>query len=339
MNVLFFSSVFFPRFGGIEQITQALAEGALARGHSVVVATHEPNPDGHEPFPFRVVRHPGSQMMYRLARASDVVVFGGVSLKALTPIVAARRPIVTGHHNWYQIPGRRPSWSGALKIEASRLSRVNVACSRAIAAQLSVPCEVINSFYDDAVFYPEPTVERTGDLIAVGRLVSDKGFDLLIDALSLLAKEGISPRLSIVGEGPEQSRLAEQAARLGVAPQVTFHGRREGADLRKLLCAHSILVIPSRWPEPFGIVVGEGLACGCLPIGSDRGGLPEAIGDCGILFESESPAGLAAAIRSVLQSGDWRAEVLAGAAKHLEPLKKSVAVPRYLDLIEKAARR
>ncbi len=228
---------------------------------------------------------------------------------------------------------------GRLKIEAARLSRVNVACSRAIAAQLPVPCEVINSFYDDALFHPDPGVPRDRDLIAVGRLVSDKGFDILIEALSLLAKEGMTPTLSLVGDGPEQERLQEQARHRGVAAQITFHGRREGADLRGLLCAHRVLVTPSRWPEPFGIVVGEGLACGCVPIGSDRGGLPEAMGGCGVFFESENPAGLAAAIRSVLQSADWRAELMADVTRHLKPLKKSVAVPRYLDLVEKAAHR
>jgi glycogen(starch) synthase len=338
LKLLFASAVFHPRTGGIERITEALAHGATERGHEVVVATQEPNPGGHEPFPFKVVRHPTGFELRRLARNSHAVILGGTSLRALWPIVASRRPIVIGHHNWYQIPGRKPTWAGWMKIRASHFASENIACSRAIAAQLPVPCKVIPSFYDDAIFFPEPGITRERDLVAVGRLVSDKGFDVLLDAMGVLAGRGQSLNLSIVGNGPEAEPLREQARQLGISGHVTFHGHQEGAELRRLLAAHRILIVPSRWPEPFGIVVGEGLACGCVVIGSDRGGLPEAIGPAGVTFRSEDPHDLADAISRLLHDDAARRELLANTTEHLATLRKSAAVPRYLDLIEAVAR-
>ena len=77
------------------------------------------------------------------------------------------------------------------------------------------------------------SIERSEDLVALGRLVSDKGFDLLLDALALLAKEGCRPKLTIIGDGPEKEALIRQANALHVAEQITFLGSKTGPELAR----------------------------------------------------------------------------------------------------------
>ena len=120
--------------------------------------------------------------------------------------------------------------------------------------------------YNHRVFRPDVSVPKDRDLVFLGRLVSDKGADVLIQALGKLAGKGLRPRLTIAGSGPERESLAALAERLGVAPQVEFAGVVQGEGLAALLRRHAVMVVPSRWPEPFGIVALEGMACGCVPV-------------------------------------------------------------------------
>ena len=81
------------------------------------------------------------------------------------------------------------------------------------------------------------------------------------------------------------ARLSRNKRRaLSLAENVSFVGPKSGDGLAEILNQHQILVVPSRWAEPFGIVAVEGIACGCVVVGSVAGGLPEAIGGCGVNF-------------------------------------------------------
>ncbi len=81
-----------------------------------------------------------------------------------------------------------------------------------------------------------------------------------------------------------------------------------------------MLVVPSVWEEPFGIVVLEGLACGCVPLVTRSGGLPDAVGDCGVVVARDDPAALADGIQALLADtglqDDFRARAPAHLARH-----------------------
>src|SRR5439155_17292393 len=115
---------------------------------------------------------------------------------------------------------------------------------------------------------------RGKDLVFLGRLVSDKGCDLLIQSLGRLAEQGLRPSLTVIGDGPERSRLQNLAKSLNLQDQVTFAGAPTSEEVARLLRQHSLLVVPSVYEESFGVVALEGMACGCVVIGSDGGGLP-----------------------------------------------------------------
>lgn len=291
MRVLLYSPAFFPSVGGLESFVATLAGGLHDAGDAVTVVCSVAH-RGPEPFPFEVVRRPSPGELLARVRACDVFFQANVSLKGLWPLLLVRRPWVVSHHSWYRRPDGRRSWRDRLKRALARHAIASVAVSRAMADDLEGAATVIENPYRDDLFRVRPDVQRDQDLVFVGRLVSDKGCDLLIEALALLLRRDLVPRLTVVGSGPEQAALARKAARLSPG-QVAMAGARTGEELVEILNRHRFLVVPSRYNEPFGIVALEGLACGCRVIGSRGGGLADAIGPGGWTFPNGDVEALA----------------------------------------------
>jgi glycogen synthase len=295
VRVLVYTPAFHPSVGGLEAVTDMSATALAEAGVEVtVVTTTAARPGGAErPRPYRLVRRPRPAELLRLARECDIFMQANVSLKGLWPLIFARRPWVVTHHSWYRRPDGRIAWRDRLKRLLLHRA-TSVAVSRAMADDLTAPTLVLpNPYRDDRFTPPDPGAERPGDLIAVGRLVSDKGFDVLLDALTRLERRGPAPGLTLVGDGPEGAALRAQAANLGLAGRVTFAGQLTGRDLVAALRRHRVLVVPSRYREPFGIVALEGLACGCRVVGSAGGGLADAIGPGGVTFPNGDAQALA----------------------------------------------
>src|SRR5213075_1573200 len=171
--------------------------------------------------------------------------------------------------------------------------------------------------YNDRVFRLIPGVTRDEDIVFVGRLVSDKGADLFLHALKLLQNDSLLPNLTIIGTGPEEQNLRRLTTELALDRQVTFAGQKSGAVLAEILNRHRVLVVPSRWAEPFGIVALEGIACGCVVVGSGKGGLKEAIGPCGLSFENGDAGALAAQLKQLLTEPGLQSTLRQNAEEHL----------------------
>jgi glycosyltransferase involved in cell wall biosynthesis len=197
---------------------------------------------------------------------------------------------------------------------------------------LGVDATVIPNAYDDRTFRLVPEVKRDRDLLFVGRLVSDKGVTLLVEAVGRLAQEGIHPTLTITGSGPEEVPLRQQVKRLGLEEQTFFTGSLRGEALAREMNRHRVLVVPSLWAEPFGIVALEGIACGCWVIGSEQGGLKDAIGSHGVTFLNGSQEGLFSAIRKFDGSG---LNPVSGAG-HLERHTARTVAAAYLEVLSKS---
>jgi glycogen(starch) synthase len=338
MKILIYSPAFLPMIGGLELNVANFAAGFQRAGHDVVVMTRTPG-RGPDNFPFRVVRRPSGLEMLRWTRWCDVFHQANVSLRGIWPLLLVHRPWVVSHHSWYTRTEGHIAWQDRVKRWSLRFAAGSIAVSQAVADDLSVPSAVIPNPYRDELFRLLPGVERTADLAFVGRLVSDKGIDLLLEALALLAAEGLRPGLAVVGEGPEEPRLREQAARLGIAGQIDFLGLKTGADLVELLNRHRILVVPSRYNEPFGIVALEGIACGCVVVGSAGGGLKDAIGPCGETFRNGDAADLAQVLGRLLRQPELHAEYRRHCAEHLALHTAERATASYLRIMEDAVRR
>src|ERR1041384_1665815 len=181
------------------------------------------------------------------------------------------------------------------------------------------------------------TIARDKDLVFVGGLVSDKGVDLLLSALKSLQNENFHPNLTIVGSGPEESNLRKLTDELSLDRQVTFSVQQFGNALAEILNQHRFLIVPSRWAEPFGIVALEGIACGCVIVGSEKGGLKEAIGPCGLTFENGNVSELAAQLKRLLSEPDLIAKFREGANEHLAKFQPDQVAAAYLRLMRKIA--
>ncbi|HEX6102237.1 MAG TPA: glycosyltransferase, partial [Alphaproteobacteria bacterium] len=247
------------------------------------------------------------------------------------------RPWVITHQSWLRAEDGGLGALFRLKRAIARLGR-NVAISRAIADDLPMATELISNPYRDGMFRDrgEP---RPYDLAFLGRLVSVKGAGVLLEALGRLKSEGRRPRLLMMGDGPERERLQAQARSLGVAEQIEFAGAQQGEALVRGLNSAKILVVPSLYNEPFGIVALEGIACGCVVVASAGGGLPEAVGPCGLTFPNGDPAALARCLGELLADPGRQAALRGGAARHLSAFTASAVAARYLALFETLLRR
>ena len=120
--------------------------------------------------------------------------------------------------------------------------------------------------------------------------------------------------------------------------QVEFAGSRHGEQLAELLRQHEILVVPSLWKEPFGIVALEGIACGCVVIGSAGGGLAETIGPCGVTFPNGNAQALGDAIARLLDDPAERDRLRQNAPSHLARFAPRQVAARYLEIMTKVLR-
>jgi glycogen(starch) synthase len=335
MRILLYSPAFLPSIGGLE-IGQALLADDLTRlGQEVTVATQTAG-SGPDDFSFRVLRRPGPTALLHAVRSCDVFFQANVSLRGLWPLLLVRRPWAVSHHSWYCRTNGHIAWQDRLKRYLLRFAAVSISVSQAMAANLATPSQVIPNAYRDDLFKLLPEVARTSDLVFLGRLVSDKGADLLVAALGRLAEQGLRPRLTVVGDGPELPELWSQATRLGVAEQLDVTGMLTGQSLVRLLNRHRILVVPSRYDEPFGIVALEGIACGCVIVGSSGGGLPQAMGPCGVTFRNGSLEELTAVLSQLLLQPERQAALRAGAAEHLASHGSERIARRYLAALQEA---
>lgn len=297
------------------------------------VVSHVPANDA-EPFPFEIIRNPGWQKLLKLTQWCDIYFQGCVSLKGIWPLLMIRRPLVVTHQTWYCRSDGSIGLQDYLKRYLTQFS-TNISASLALTKQLTGSSTVIHNPYREDIFFKMPEILRDKDLVFLGRLVSDKGVHLLLDALANLKALGLTPTLNIIGSGPEESNLRQQVKQLNLAAQVNFVGVKVEKELAQLLNAHQILVVPSLWPEPFGIVALEGIACGCVVIGSEQGGLTDAIGPCGVTFPNGDVSALTQALFDLLTNPDRLAIYRKKAELHLSQHTKAAVAEAYLDVLER----
>ncbi len=108
--------------------------------------------------------------------------------------------------------------------------------------------------------------ETTPTIVYFGKLIEQKGVDVLLDGL-----RGLDARLVVVGFGPERARLEARAEAEGL--RAIFTGPLEHRHLRHLLALADACVVPSVFPEAFGMVAAEAAAAGCPPVVARHSGL------------------------------------------------------------------
>ena len=214
----------------------------------------------------------------------------------------------------------------ALRVPAAAIVAVShSARSRLIAS--GAPWNRVRVVQNGVSLAPTPPAfESAGtDVVWCGRLQRWKGAHVFLDAARIVREAHPAARFWVVGgtlfgKEPEYaSELQEQASRPPLAGAVTFTGHV--ADARPYIAAADVLVHSSIRPEPFGLVIAEGLAEGKPVVAFDEGGPAEMIesGRSGRLVAPGDTEALAAAIDELLRRPDLRARIEEGArqrAKH-----------------------
>ncbi len=175
------------------------------------------------------------------------------------------------------------------------------------------PLAVIPQFgVDPEIFTPSdaPRVGTEMHIAYVGRLVPEKGVDVLLRALVGLKGEW---RLTVQGNGPEEERLRRLVAEAGLTERVTFCAAIPSTAMPAFYRTLDVLVLPSRtqanWTEQFGRVLVEAMACGVVTVGSEAGEIPYVIGDAGLIFPENDAAALQAALKRLLETPDLRRQL------------------------------
>jgi glycosyltransferase involved in cell wall biosynthesis len=146
-----------------------------------------------------------------------------------------------------------------------------------------------------------------------GRLVAEKGIDVLMQACALLPL--VDWRLCLLGDGPDRRRFEALAAKLNIAGQVQFLGRLPSTEVAGFYRMLDVLVLPSvsrpNWIEQFGRVLIEAMSCAVPVIGSSSGEIPNVIGDAGLIFPEGDVAALRGKLASLADDAAGRAELAA----------------------------
>jgi len=214
---------------------------------------------------------------------------------------------------WQNISKTYPFPFSAFQRKALAKCEMAIAGSQSAAqvlrdANFGGPVEVFPQFgVDPSVYRPRRRV-RAGDLRIgfLGRLVAEKGVDLLVEAA-----RGLPVRVVVYGDGPERSALSAQGSQAGVPLQL--HGGTGSQQVPQAVADLDVLVLPSRstsrWREQFGRALIEAMACEVPVIGSTCGEIPEVIGDAGLVFSEGDVGDLRAKLERLVGSRALREEL------------------------------
>lgn len=184
---------------------------------------------------------------------------------------------------------------------------------------------------------PLPAAQREPTIMFAGRVVADKGAEAFVAACGMLLPRLAGWRARIIGadrfgeDSPETPflRALRPAAREAGVEMV---GYRPHDDVLAEMARAAIVVVPSRWAEPFGLTALEAMACGAALVASPVGGLPALVGDAAILVPPDPVAGLAAAIGDLAASPERRAALSVKGQARAAMFDRAAARDRLCEL-------
>jgi glycosyltransferase involved in cell wall biosynthesis len=351
------------RLGGAEAMLQAILDGAQESGHEVELVFFEPGPWPDElrdaGFRVEVIRagrlrqvHRWLATVLKLAgiirrRRPDVI----LNWAAKTHLYGSPAAVLAGMGErviWWQQAIPRRAWG--IDLFATLLPAAAIGCYGKVAAEAqarmfpSRPTFVVHAGAPVPQPYAGPAVlDLPADVPIVGlvgRLQPWKGQDRLLGAQALLRERGHGLHVVIVGGdswglSPEYARsLQPLVERLGLAGSVTMTG--EVPDAGPYIEQLDVLVNASD-PEPFGIVLLEGMARGVAVVAVDSGGPGEFVDDrrTGMLARSGEPRALADALEPLLVSEQLRLQLgRAGRERFMRDFTDAALRERFFDELE-----
>jgi glycosyltransferase involved in cell wall biosynthesis len=351
MRICLFSYRFFPSVGGVEQVNASLASAWTAKGHPVTLVTTTPLGDGDadldRSFTYPIIRlssHDSKRQWKQVLDQSDLVISSGASLTYFRSWMLSRKPLIHIHHLFWGMeqevidgtPLDRLRWRARhwLRLQLLRRSAGNIYVSRWMLNRVGVPGEVIHNPVA-SMFLPMPDVPIAADIGFFGRIVGEKGVNDLLDALHLCNTRGHRFTVSLWGEGNKKEEYQQQAIRLQLADQVQFRPVVRGEELVRAMNSVRIVAVPSKWPEPMGLVAIEAMACGKCVIGSSEGGLGEILQGVCPTYPNHDVGQLADRLIQALTSTPYRQEIEQAALRHSRNFELGKIADDYLNYFQR----
>ncbi|MFI6603119.1 glycosyltransferase family 4 protein [Nonomuraea sp. NPDC050536] len=330
--------------GGTGRHVAMLVEGLTRRGHQALVAgppsverqfgfsgrgaRFVPVPVSDRPHPVNDVRAVAA--IRRLTRDADIVHAHGLRAGALAALARPRATLVVTLHNALTAGGLIGIVYGVLERIVARADRILVVSPdlgermRRLGARDVRPAVVPAPPPRPAGRDPQDVRAELGLgeralVLSVGRLAQQKGLDTLLDAAG--GVEGAV--FAVAGEGPLRSELQARIDAEGLP--VALLGNRD--DVPDLLNAATVAVWASRW-EGQPLSLSEALMTGTPVVATATGGIPDLMGDAGILVPYGDAEALRSAVRTVIDDAA-EAERLARAAA-----RRGAELPREADAID-----
>ena len=186
------------------------------------------------------------------------------------------------------------------------------------SASLAAKIKIIFNGVDTRIFYPQEDIRESKTIFFVGRFDQEKGVLPLVRAYALVLEHHPDASLVIGGSTGfgihrenDYVRTVRELAQSLVRDRrahISFPGYiHHDQDLPGWFQRATVLASPSLFQEPFGMVNAEAMACGTPVVGSNRGGIPEVLGETGILVNPEEEEKFADALSSLLGKPDYRA--------------------------------
>lgn len=286
----------------------------------------------------RLVRDTGAEVVHAHGYKADLYVYFASN--------AAMPPAVSTCHTWYDNDLMVRLYGIADRLVLRRFAGV-VAVSDAVRAKLlkagvrDERVRLIGNGIDTRPYGGGAASSKDGDSLSVGlvgRLASEKGIDIYLQAAAKVLQECPSARFMVAGDGPDRQSLEALIDQLGIRGSVTMLGQQK--DMLAFYRSLQVMVSSSR-QEGLPIALLEGMACGLPLVATAVGDVPKIIrhDKTGLLVPAEDVAALAAGILDLLRDS-VRCERLGQAARSLvaEEFSATSMTAEYLDLYESVYR-
>jgi glycosyltransferase involved in cell wall biosynthesis len=350
LRVLLFTSEVAPVVSGIATSMGNLRRGLAGIGHQVEVVSRTDFPH----FVRKELRLSAFVLAWprfrkRLAAFDVVNVHGPVpTMSEMFLLMAAlmrrkhRPTVIYTHHSDLAIPGLR--WGCSIYNQLHRWIAHSADAILVSSAEYReklhlgarTPIEIIPWGIDARQVLPRPhRATESLRVLFVGQLRPYKGARVLVDAVSGLP--GVA--VTIIGDGPERP-LLEDRVRAGGLDNVSILGRVSDAELWLAYSRHDVIVLPSlTTAEAYGLVLGEGMAAGCVPVASDLPGVRGVAGATGLLVPPGDVGALRAALHRLATDHALLTKLALGSRMRAAEMSVETATARHDDVFRRALER